>query len=346
VTSGTTTTASVVVRNNGGASVTISGLSIVDDAGGVYAVLTAAPLTLAPGESAVIDVSLSPQGVGATTARLVITSDDPDGAVDVALSGAGTAIRLDGLVLTLGDVAGDAVITVHGDLSVSASAGGEVVSRLGGVVDVVGTSGTNVFQFEDGGAIAGSIGGSGSVILDYTGYSPAITVDLGEGTATGTGGIAGANVAGVIGGSSGQDTLKGPAGGSRWNATATGEGDVTTGGAVVAYESIERLVGGVGDDIFTYGPQGPPALEIDGGAGSDTLEGPSFDSDWVVTSANSGPIDRRPDRWRRGRVRLAGGERRPERRHNGDRRPLRRGDGRRLGHQLHRPGADLDERRR
>ncbi len=80
--------------------------------------------------------------------------------------------------------------------------------RVDNVEAVIGGSGNNTITFENGASFAGSIdgGATGTNTLDYSAYTTAVTVNLDQGTATGTTGIS--NISNIIGGSA-NDTLVG-----------------------------------------------------------------------------------------------------------------------------------------
>ena len=91
------------------------------------------------------------------------------------------------------------------------------------IQNIIGGSGNNTFAFADGAVFGGTIDGGSGVTsggnntLDYSAYTTGVTVDLSQGTATGTNGISDFNT--VIGGS-GDDVL-----------TAGSDGDTLIGNA-------------------------------------------------------------------------------------------------------------------
>jgi hypothetical protein len=85
-------------------------------------------------------------------------------------------------------------------------------------------------------------GGTGTDTLDYSAYTTAVSVDLGQGIATGTAGIS--NVEKVFGGSAADSLTAGPSDGF--------------------------FAGGQGNDTFTWS-SGDGNLTVDGGTGSDTF---------------------------------------------------------------------------
>src|SRR5207245_72356 len=71
--------------------------------------------------------------------------------------------------------------------TVSGSAYGSSVS-FSQVGNLTAGSGSDTFQFADGGSLTGNIVGGGTDTLDYTAYSTSVLVDLQTGFATGVGG--------------------------------------------------------------------------------------------------------------------------------------------------------------
>ena len=114
-----------------------------------------------------------------------------------------------------------------------------------------GGSQADIFAFVDAGSMTGTVsGGAGNDTLDYGGYSTPVTVNLGDGTVTGTAGIS--SLENFIGSPFG-NIVYGDAG----NNILIGAG------------SADKLYGLGGDDIL-IGLGGNDLL--DGGAGNDTLD--------------------------------------------------------------------------
>lgn len=99
---GTTVTRTVTVSNPGTDTLTISSIT----ADGAFAAATAAPLLVAPGDTAAIDVDFTPPAVGAATGTLTIVSDASAQPTTIALDGAGIApaIAIDPPAVAFGDV--------------------------------------------------------------------------------------------------------------------------------------------------------------------------------------------------------------------------------------------------
>jgi hypothetical protein len=135
---------------------------------------------------------------------------------------------------------------------------------------LTGGSGSDQFVFSDGKGVSGTIDGkAGANTLDYSGYSTAVTVNLGSCTATGTGAVG--NFSNIIGGSAG-DSLTGDAGtneifGNDGNDRIDGAAgpDYISGGS-----GEDEIFGGAGDDVIT-GNAGKDTIHAT--SGSDTIYG-------------------------------------------------------------------------
>ncbi|MCY3013638.1 MAG: autotransporter-associated beta strand repeat-containing protein [Planctomycetota bacterium] len=123
---------------------------------------------------------------------------------------------------------------------------------FGSFGDIVGGQTENRFVFDGSAAMAGRVIGNAMAIntLDYSASSLAVSVDLGLGLATLSGGFEGINA--VIGsaanGNAGGNTLIGPGGGSVWTIESTGGGSV---GGVV-FSGINDLVAVASSDTLDY----------------------------------------------------------------------------------------------
>jgi Ca2+-binding RTX toxin-like protein len=125
-----------------------------------------------------------------------------------------------------------------------------------GLESLQGGSDADKFRMLPGGSFAGTIdGGSGTDLLDYSAYTTAVTVNLGAGTATGTGGVSGFE---DIAGGDGNDLL---AGNAAANDISGGNGD----DIILGLAGNDTLDGNAGMDI------------VAGGSGADTVHGNNGD---------------------------------------------------------------------
>ncbi|MEO6651268.1 MAG: hypothetical protein ABIP17_01255, partial [Ilumatobacteraceae bacterium] len=89
----------------------------------------------------------------------------------------------------------------------------------------------------------------------------------------------------------GDDTLIGPDVGLIYTVTGEGSGSVHT---FLRFDGVEMLRGGSGDDVFQMAGGsllGGSAPGIDGGTGSDTIQGADAATVWTLTGAGIGTID-------------------------------------------------------
>ena len=209
-----------------------------------------------------------------------------------------------------------------GTWTISALNGGSLMgTAFTGMENLVGGNGPNTFAINDGFGITGSLtGGSATNTLDYSAYTGAVAFNLALGTATNIGGGV-SNITEIVGGQAG-NTLTGqnnvpvifrfaqmPAPGSTviggtnasntlslataaasytWNITANDQGNVGN----IAFTNVPNLVGGLGDDTFIFIGDFLMA-SIDGGGGSNTIQGPLLGHIiWQMSGANySGSIN-------------------------------------------------------
>ncbi len=162
-----------------------------------------------------------------------------------------------------------------------ADAGTVEGTTFSGVENLTGGQGSDTFVFA-GGGVSGIIdGGGGANVLDYSAQVTGVTVDLGAGSATATGGIVGVN---HVTGGLGSDTVIGPATEATWMVTGPGTGSVSG----VTFNSIENLTGAAQTDTFVVAAGGGIDGWVDGGGGTDTLIGPPSDTTWNIDGTNSG----------------------------------------------------------
>ncbi|HEX6130297.1 MAG TPA: choice-of-anchor D domain-containing protein, partial [Actinomycetota bacterium] len=242
VTRATTVSSTLTIENVGGADLTISSLAI-ESGDEVFAVVTGAPTTLAPGASLDVAVALTPNAVGAFSGSLRVQSDDPDGDVLVSLAGVGTAWQLDGGGARAPPAADEAW---NHTLRIGPTAA-QLVDSAGGV-DEISLDGLAWIEIA-GGAL------DDVLTLDWASV-PSVDISFSGG--------------------GGNDTLR-SAGGRTWNVSGPGSGTVDG----VAFSGVEHLVGAPdADDVFVISGGGSVA-SFDGGAGGFDLariSGSSFHS--------------------------------------------------------------------
>ncbi|MCI0496893.1 MAG: M10 family metallopeptidase C-terminal domain-containing protein, partial [Thermoplasmata archaeon] len=179
--------------------------------------------------------------------------------------------------------------------------------------NLTGGAVADTFTIQDGMGISGTIdGGSGVDTLDMSPYTTPVTIDLGAGTATGTGAIV--HIENAIGGS-GDDTISGDDGdnlilggagddgihgGDGDDVIYCGEGDDVAFGddgddSVFGDEGDDRLTGGDDDDSVEGGDGDDVILGdrghfgsviLDGGAGNDLLMGGDGDDEIYCQAGN------------------------------------------------------------
>ncbi len=89
IAAGEVVTGSITMISTGGSPVVINDLSISGDSEFSIAASDGLPLTLAPGESSVVDLEFSPSDIGDFFADLVVDADAPVGSMTAALTGSG-----------------------------------------------------------------------------------------------------------------------------------------------------------------------------------------------------------------------------------------------------------------
>ena len=126
LTVGNKQTRSETVTNSGGASVTVSAISVTGT--GFTLSGATAPLTLAAGQSATVSVSFTPQSAGAASGSVTITSTASNATLTIPVSGTGTtaSARLNVSPTTLG--LGSVVVGSSGTASGSLAASGANVT--------------------------------------------------------------------------------------------------------------------------------------------------------------------------------------------------------------------------
>lgn len=156
----------------------------------------------------------------------------------------------------------------------------EIESHTGGI-------GNDTFGFAAGGSVSGTLEGNGGTnILNYSGKTTAISVNLqtGAASAVGQGYL---NIQGVVGGSSSGDTLTGTNTVNTWNITGPNSGNLN---GTFTFSSIENLVGGTLDDTFSVGVSGSLSGSFNGGGGTNIVDFSLKTSPVTVNLAGSSNI--------------------------------------------------------
>jgi hypothetical protein len=200
--------------------------------------------------------------------------------------------------------------------TINAADGGALSTILGGtfsaVENLAGGGGADAFVFTTG-TLSGNVdGGAGADTLAGDNTARTFTVTAANsGTVTTilggsfsnveslTGGsagdaftfAAGGSLTGTINGGGGTDTITGDNTGRTFNITGANAGNIAAilpapGGFV----GVENLVGGTGNDQFTFATGGSLAGTIDGGAGTNSLTGDNAARTFTINAANAGTV--------------------------------------------------------
>jgi acrosin len=206
-----------------------------------------------------------------------------------------------------GDNAGDLFVIT------GANAGAIVTLLPAGFVNIgnlVGETGNDEFVFA-GGSLTGTInggGGANGIAGDNAGDSFAITgpnagsiatlipagfVNIGN-LAGGTGNdsftfVTGGSLTGTINGGAGTNTITGDNAGDAFSITGSNAGSIAT-LLSAGFTNVQNLVGGTGDDSFTFVTGGSLAGTINGGAGTNTVTGDNAGDAFSITGSNAGSI--------------------------------------------------------
>jgi autotransporter-associated beta strand protein len=141
--------------------------------------------------------------------------------------------------------------------------------------DLIGSTGTDDFNFIGAGSLTGVVVGDGSTdTLDFSAYGSPVSALLTGSDPSGYTGTVSVGVSGgffgidTLTGSAGADTLQGEDVASNWVADATSTYDDNAGNGVLTFFGFEFLQGGSDVDTFDVTPQPNPGtgLTIDGGA--------------------------------------------------------------------------------
>lgn len=146
-------------------------------------------------------------------------------------------------------------------------------------------------------------GNSGSInTINFSGFNN-LTGNASADTFT----VSGGSISGTIDGGSGNDTIQGDNINTTWNVLSPDAGNLTS---VNAFQNIDNLVGGNTADIINIvsdvsgnvdGGGGDDAINIGGlvtiggtvigNTGSDTLTGPTQNSNWIISATDNGSVN-------------------------------------------------------
>ncbi len=263
VTVGTTGELYVEVTNISNHAVTVLGVTLADDTGGVFSIGAFAPVVLAPGASAVITVTAAPSATDAFAARLVISVERPDRSIEVDLVGRGSLWLLENGTATADLPDGQPWTPV---LEVTDTQAALLFMRNGvQVSDWVPLAGVAKI------VVRGSLGND-DITLHLV-DPPPIPI--------------------AVHGGGGADTLRGPPSDTTWTISGPGSGSV----AGVSFAEFENLIGAADNrDEFVFGATGGLTGIVHGGdRGFDTvvLSGGTFNRVvYTATGPDAGSIAR------------------------------------------------------
>ncbi len=207
------------MTNPGPSPVTVLGVTVVDDAAGVFALAVTTPFTVGPGETTIIEFVITAPDVGTFTARLVFDVGDPAIAIGATLTVRGSWWRVVDGVATAASPAG-----TSWDGTVRSTATGiQLVRVVQGkeVVDAAPTAGVRAVH-------VGGTDGDDRLVLDL--LTP-LVIPL------------------SVDGGAGADTLVGPNSDTTWAVTVRDKGSVSG----VTFASIENLAGAANNhDNFEF----------------------------------------------------------------------------------------------
>jgi hypothetical protein len=169
---------------------------------------------------------------------------------------------------------------------------------------LTGGNGSDVIKFVSTGSLTGSINGGGTAgtdTLDYAGYTADVHVIITNGGSShglmgdnGTTGIGGTfdNIDTFVGNASAFNcTLGGPNSPNTWNITGTNAGFLTTSFITTSFSGFGSLTGGNGNDLFSFLGSGNVTGNIDGRAGSDTIDFSTLNAPQTVKLNGLGGTD-------------------------------------------------------
>jgi Ca2+-binding RTX toxin-like protein len=202
------------------------------------------------------------------------------------VSGFGTVTGFESFVGTAGS---DTIIGVNAPSIwnlTGTNAGSVNGLAFASVENLTGGSAADTFLFSNAASFSGVLNGDGgSDTLNYAGVLTPVTVNLQNGTATGTGGIA--SIENLIGGGA-ADTLVAPNGTNTWSVTALNAGVLN---GAFTFSGVENLTGGTGADTFMLANDTGVTGTIDGGAGSDAISFAALGTPRTVRLTGFGATD-------------------------------------------------------
>jgi hypothetical protein len=149
-----------------------------------------------------------------------------------------------------------------------------------------GTTGDDTFAFPAGGSLSGTVtGGGGTNTLDLSGYGSPVTVNLQTWTATGVGG-SWTDIQSFKGTNTTDSLIATDGTTNAWALKGSNTGTVN--GA--SFAGFANLVGGSGNDTFTFANKATVSGVIDGRGGSNTLDYSAY-TGGVTVNLGSGTTD-------------------------------------------------------
>jgi Ca2+-binding RTX toxin-like protein len=151
---------------------------------------------------------------------------------------------------------------------------GSTSISFSGIKNLIGGSHDDLFMLAPGSEISGTIDGGGGVnVLDYSAYGSSVMVRLQDQMATATGGFN--SIQRLIGANgTGTNILVGTDAATRWTVSRANGGMVNG----LDFDAFQHLIGGAGDDTFTFTPGGSTGGTIDGGNGLNALDYSAYGS--------------------------------------------------------------------
>jgi hypothetical protein len=247
------------------------------------------------------------------TATFVATNIDAGDGNDTINFGAGATLSGGtvaggiGSDTIVGDNAGHAYAVTGTD---AGNITGHLPGGFTGVENLTGGTGSDTFQFANGGSLSGSINagaGTDTLIGDDGGRTFTIILGGGGGTLSpilgggfnaienltgGTGNdsfvFAGGTLAGAIDGGAGSNTLVGDNTPRFFTVTGANSGTLVLAGG--GFGNIQNLTGGTLNDTFTFNAGGSLSGSIDGGAGANAVNGDNGGRTYTINAANGGTI--------------------------------------------------------